>query len=266
MSESGVWLYAVSAGLPDEVLRGSVGVGGERLRTVEQRGLVAIVGSVDLDEFGEASLRRKLDHLESLEAIARAHHAVVEAAAAGASTVPIRLATVYRDDAGIIDLLEQRHDDFTTALERFSGRAEWGVKAYAAPTSPPEPDSDLPPGDRTGPGTSYLLQRRAQLATVDNARQAAVKSAELVHSALSRLSVAARQHRPQDAELTGSAEWMVLNGAYLVNETQADEFADAIEKLAAANPAVRLETTGPWPPYSFTGGEGKEPGRAEDRK
>jgi len=257
MSGSCAWLYAVAARLPEAGLAGTTGVGEEPLHTVAQGGLVAVVGAVDLDEFGEEPLRRKLDHLESLEAIARAHHAVVDAAARLAPVVPIRLATVYRDDAGIADLLAQRHDDLTAALERISGRYEWGVKAYAAPTVPSEPDAE-PMSDSSGPGKAYLLRRRAQLATVDNARQAAFESAEQVHRTLSGLAVASRRHAPQDAKLTGSSEWMVLNGAYLVDVTRADEFADAVDSSAAMQPTLRLELTGPWPPYSFTSSEPTE--------
>jgi hypothetical protein len=51
---------------------------------------------------------------------------------------------------------------------------------------------------------------------------------------------------------------MVLNGAYLVDVTRADEFADAVDSSAAVQPALRLELTGPWPPYSFTAGEPAE--------
>jgi hypothetical protein len=258
MSDSGVWLYAVSssARLSDEELAGMTGVGSERLRTVHEGGLVAIVGTVDLAEFGEEPLRRKLDDLASLEAIARAHHAVVEAAAGTAPVVPIRLATMYRDDAGIADLLKERHDDFAIALERISGRYEWGVKVYAAPTSP-DPEEPAS-GDAAGPGTAYLLRRRAQLETVDRSRQTAVENAEQVHTTLSGIAVAARRHPPQDAKLTGSAEWMVLNGAYLVDVTRADQFAEAVETLADSRPDVRLELTGPWPPYSFTAVEAAE--------
>lgn len=256
MAGSGVWLYAVSSRhLSEGGLAGTTGVDAERLRTVEQDGLVAVIGSVDLDEFGEAPLRRKLDHLESLEAIARAHHAVVDAAAGLAPVVPIRLATVYRGDDGIADLLAQRHDELTAALERISGRYELGVKAYAAATPPSEPEAETADA---GPGTAYLLRRRNQLETLDLARQAAVDSAEHVHAKLSELAVASRRHAPQDAQLTGTSEWMVLNGAYLVDVTRADEFAHAVDSLTAAQPTLKLELTGPWPPYSFTTGEPAE--------
>jgi hypothetical protein len=44
---------------------------------------------------------------------------------------------------------------------------------------------------------------------------------------------------------------MMLNAAYLVAQDRSREFAAAADRLAGQHPAVRLELTGPWPPYSF---------------
>jgi Gas vesicle synthesis protein GvpL/GvpF len=38
---------------------------------------------------------------------------------------------------------------------------------------------------------------------------------------------------------------------YLVEARLATEFADAVAELAERHPAIRLQLTGPWPPYSF---------------
>src|SRR5262249_2577464 len=48
---------------------------------------------------------------------------------------------------------------------------------------------------------------------------------------------------------------MVLNASYLLDDQRADDFAAAVAALAEQHPGVRLELTGPWPPYSFAGPE-----------
>ncbi|MFD0884437.1 GvpL/GvpF family gas vesicle protein, partial [Streptosporangium algeriense] len=78
----------------------------------------------------------------------------------------------------------------------------------------------------------------------------AVTEAERVDAALSAVAVASRRHRPQDPELSGRTEWMVLNGAYLVDDDLADEFAATLDALRGRG--LDLELTGPWAPYSFT--------------
>lgn len=248
----GVWAHAVARGLGPEQLAGITGVGGNPVRTVESAGLVAVVSPVDLGEFGAEPLRRNLEDLAWLEVIARAHHDVVDAVTHLAPVAPIRLATVYRDDAGLAEVLAQRRDDFIAALDRVAGRTEWGVKAYAVPGAVAAAGSAAGGGEGGGgPGAAYLRRRRAQLSAREEGQQAALNGADEVHTALARYAEAAQRHAPQDPRLSGEKGSMVLNGAYLVDGQRAGEFADAVNALADRHPAVRLRMTGPWPPYSF---------------
>ena len=251
--ELGVWAYAITASRPgpqgvDDV----TGVDHEPVRTIEKAGLVAVVGTVHLDEFGEEPLRRKLDDLESLAAIARAHHEVVALSARRAPAVPMRLATVYRDDARVAAMLAERHDDLLQALKQIAGRTEWGVKGYATNAATAAAAEAEAGSASHRPGTSYLLRRRAQLSATEDARHQAMVSAQEIHETLAGLAVAARLHAPQDPQLTGEAGWMVLNGAYLVEDAAAERFAAKVRALRDRHTALRLELTGPWPAYSFS--------------
>src|SRR4051794_24471870 len=109
MSADGVWVYAVThGGRVEGRLRGLRGVAGEMVRLVASGGLVAVVGTVSLDEFGEDALRRNLEDLDWVAAKARAHDAVISAVAQAAAVIPVRMATVYRDDEGVRKLLDCR--------------------------------------------------------------------------------------------------------------------------------------------------------------
>ena len=254
-----LWMHAVTRQLPAGSLAGLTGIGGAPLRAVEHAGLVAVVAPVDLAEYGDEALRRKLEDLPWLESMARTHHAVAEAVARVVPMVPTRLATVYRDEPGLQAMLAQRHADLAAALDRVAGRVEWGVKGYAPADGPVGTSTGGTggSGDGTsgagspGAGTAYLLQRRARLGAREARWQAAVRGAEEVHAVLARHAEAARRHAPQDRRLSGVADAMVLNGAYLVPAGQANGFADLVGRLAERNPSVRLELTGPWPAYSF---------------
>lgn len=87
-------------------------------------------------------------------------------------------------------------------------------------------------------------------------------SAERVHQALSRLASASRLHPPQAPVLAGTKATMILNAAYLLDETRHRQFSETVQRLAAQHPAVQLQLTGPWPPYSFASME--KDGHAED--
>lgn len=271
MSE-GIWVYAVArsstlvereAGVsrPDDrsdAVDPIVGVAGRPVRLVSTSGLTAVVSPADLGEFGEEPLRRNMEHLPWLEAVARMHHDVVSAIAEMTPVVPMRLATVYRTDLSLARTLEERQRDFLAVLGHIAGRSEWGVKAYvAAPGDVASQSAGRDAGARTAPGSGadYLRKRRAQLTAAEDARQAAVASAERIHRELAGQAVAAALHRPQDPQLSGATARMIMNASYLVDDSDRAGFGASVERSASANPAVRLELTGPWPPYSFAAAE-----------
>ncbi|MBO0683259.1 MAG: GvpL/GvpF family gas vesicle protein [Candidatus Dormibacteraeota bacterium] len=230
-------------------LDGANGVGGEPVRVVESGGLAAAVGSVSLGEFGEEPLQRNLEDLAWLEATARRHHGVIAGVAGRTPAIPMRLATVFHSDLGVAALLAARHEHFTEILRRVAGQAEWGLKVYLGQPGPAQ--NEAVPASGAGSGAAYLQRRRRELSATEDARRAAMSSAEAIHSTLARLATAAQLRSPQSAQLSGRASRMILNAAYLVAEERTSEFGAAADSMAGRHPGVVIEKTGPWPPYSF---------------
>ncbi|NVI91592.1 GvpL/GvpF family gas vesicle protein, partial [Actinomadura sp. BRA 177] len=181
MTGTAVYLYGVARGLDPADLGGAPGVAGAPVRGVAAGGLTALVSTVALADYGEAALRANLEDLAWLEATARAHHDVVDRAAHAAPTAPVRIATIYRDDARVAEVLSAQGARFTEILDLISGRSEWGVKAYAAPetlrgetgaggdTDPggglaprAEPLTGPQPAPEGGVGTAYLRRRQEE--------------------------------------------------------------------------------------------------------
>jgi hypothetical protein len=257
-----VWLYAVTSS-HDGVAELSelTGVAGEPVRTLVSADLMAVVGSVPLEVFGEQPLRGHLEDLDWLEATARAHDIVVSTLVRRTPTVPLRLATVFSDDNQVRELLDERRADFGAALALVSGRTEWGVKAYgdrAALTAAVAEARAANESDAAGAGTAYLARRRAQLSAQGSVERDAAERAEEIHTRLIHQAAAGRRQALTDPALSGRRDWMVLNGTYLVDDDRADDFTATVTMLGAEFPGVRLELTGPWPPYSFAGVE-REP-------
>ncbi len=248
--DMGLWAYAViKASSP---MRSFTGIAGGMVGTIVAGDLAAVASPVDLADYGEDALRRNLEHLPWLEAAARAHHGVIAEAAKAGAVVPLRLATVYRTEAGLAGMLVSNRADFQLAFDRFKGRSEWGVKAYAAAaTGRQASQATTELRSERGSGAQYLSQRKARLAASEQARKVAVASARDVHAMLSSVSVATDLHQPQDPQLSGRRDRMIMNGSYLVDDQASGEFTAAVQNAAAGSPALQLELTGPWPPYSF---------------
>jgi hypothetical protein len=70
-----------------------------------------------------------------------------------------------------------------------------------------------------------------------------------LHRTLSAAAVASHLYPPQDPQLSGRPEPMVLNAAYLVEESGVTMFVDAVQAWQSRH--IAHELTGPWVPYSF---------------
>jgi hypothetical protein len=101
---------------------------------------------------------------------------------------------------------------------------------------------------------AYLKRRRDELAATHDVQRDATAGARAVYAELAGRAASARLHPPQSPQLSGAKAPMLLNAAYLLYRSDGSSFAAAVESAANAHPELRLELTGPWPPYSFSGG------------
>ncbi|KPI34253.1 Gas vesicle synthesis GvpLGvpF [Actinobacteria bacterium OV450] len=249
--------YVYGVGRDGEKLRAlarsATGVDGHAVAIVAAGGLVALVSAVPADDFDESALPHRLGDLTRLEELARAHHAVVDAAFSEAVFLPLRLATVYLDEPRVADMLLEHRDRFAPLLAWLDGHVELGVKVHVDPaaaaaegtparsTEPPTPS----------PGRAYLQQRRQKRHSTEALYRAAATVADEVTHAARTLATAAVAHRPQQGELSGRRETNIANHAYLVPADAEERFRQAVHAATRPAAGVQVEVTGPWAPYSF---------------
>jgi hypothetical protein len=245
---TGRYLFAVARGLDGAGLAGHAGLRGAPLEVVTHEDLQAVVCDVDLAEFGAEALATNLEDLDWLEEVARAHNDVVWRAAEEATVAPMRLVTICADDQSVRARIEVLRQDLNDVLDRVEGRREWSLKVLA-----PRAEEPHPVAATTGPtsGADYLRRKREAAARRRSAGDEVERAAEEIHAAAVERSVAARRLPPQDPRLTGRAEAMALNCAYLVADEESDDFVAAVRNEGRNHPQVSVEVEGPWPPYSF---------------
>jgi hypothetical protein len=246
VSDELLWTYGVvatGAALPADL----VGVAGGTVAPVAAEGLTALTTAVPRADFDVEPLRDHLNDLPWLERIAREHEAVLEEVLGAATVVPLRLCTIFEDAAGVQRMLEREHDAFLEALGRLEGRQEWGVKVLL------DRDRSAPASDEATQedGLAYLARRRQQLAAREEARGVTAQLVDQVDGALRVVAVDAVRLPAQNRELSGHSGDMVLNAAYLVcDPAELRACAELLQQRYEAQ-GVRIELTGPWPPYNF---------------
>ncbi|MET7617929.1 GvpL/GvpF family gas vesicle protein [Streptomyces sp. NPDC005408] len=255
MSDLVTYAYAVvrnAAGLDEStaVLTGVADAPVHLVTGTQSDEIVLVVSPVPVQDFHEDALKRHLEDLEWLEAVARAHNRVIDALATRTTVLPLRLATVYLDDTRARDVLDGGRDDFRERLARLAEHVEWGVKIYVDPSmAPAAPEPPAAAG--LTPGRAYLRSRRKQQSVRDSAYRAAEQAAQRVQ-AVGRAYAAGRAcHRVQQGPLADGVGGNVVNDAYLVPRNRTEEFRSEAEHAADGLEGVRVEVTGPWAPYSF---------------
>lgn len=241
-------LAALPGGLP----------GTERPRALRiAADLWAIAGGAPLADYSAAAIERGLSDLAWVTARATAHERVVESAMKLGAVLPLKLFTLFRDDARAAADLGRRRRVIARALDRVEGCIEWGVRVRI--------DADLAQrrireraeadtGAATdGAGARFLARKKREKDAVAEVGRRALAAADDAFDQLSAHARDAVRRPPTEAELGAR---LVLDAAFLVEREAADRF-DAAARAAADAVAAEggeLVLTGPWPPYNFVGG------------
>ena len=214
-----IYLYAVAEaleGLPE--LRGLHGAPLER-RTVD--GLDLVVSEHE----GTA--------VDATEEAVLAHARVVAALVGrSAALLPARFGRGFRDEDALRDAIRGRAASLREALAQVRGCVELGVRVLREEPAPsPAPAS----------GRAFMEAKLAR-------QEESERLARELHEPLAALARASTRTVAQTPRL-------LLSGAYLVEPREVDAFRSRVVELEAAHPELSFVCTGPWPAYSFAGGD-----------
>jgi len=224
---------------------------------LEDKDLAAIVSPVSLDEFGEERLHDNLNDVHWLEDKARAHESTLDAALQRTTVVPMRLCTIYSSQEQVRSMLADERAVFADALKRLAGKAEWGAKVIAMPrvlerAAAQRAGTGADQGDASS-GAAYMARKKQEAMARDREDQIAEEWALAIHERLAGVASEALLNPIQRPEVSGHDGEMILNGVYLVDDAEAQDFRAQVEVLQSEYeaPGVLVELTGPWPPYNF---------------
>ena len=258
MSELLTYVYAVARraeGL-EQATHSLKGVADASVHVVAAEGdddTVLLASRVPAEDFAEDGLKRHLEDLDWLEAVARAHNAVVEAVATHTTVLPFRLATVYLNDARAREEVLNGGGKavLSKRLALLAEQVEWGVKIYVEP--PAASAAAAEPASTAGlsAGRAYLRNRRHQQSARDIVYRAAQLAAERVEVVGREYATDRARHGVQQGVLARDAGENIVNDAYLVPRERGEEFRAAVTHTGEGLDGVRVEVTGPWAPYSF---------------
>ncbi len=149
----------------------------------------------------------------------------------GGPVLPARFASTFPDPGALALALGREEADLRRQLEEVRGCVELAVRLSLPTSDRPEPRD----------GREYLTARLVQ-------RHESRTAVEQTLEPLAEHAV--RSRRGAMNEDSGA-----LTASYLVRAGEVEEFAERVRRLAERHAEFSLSCTGPWPPYSFVGGE-----------
>ncbi|MFD7078207.1 GvpL/GvpF family gas vesicle protein [Nocardioides sp. NPDC059952] len=218
------------------------------IRTIPFHHLEVVVSDLAAASFGEAAWAEHGEDTRWVTPVAAAHHDVLQHLVEHGDVLPLQLPGIYPSDEALVAALDSSRQVLERAWRFLAGRVEWSVQIF--PTSSPRPTEATTPRS----GREYLERRRSQQDARSTERGRREVALTQTDQALARGSAASVVRAPLDAAVTGRDEPMLLNSAYLVARDEEQRFLGVAEELhhhLVATAAMRIEVTGPWPPYSF---------------
>jgi hypothetical protein len=218
---SPLYLYALLAEPPAGAL--PAGLRGEPLHLVTCEGLMAVVGEADAPpEVTPSALR---DHDAAVRALA----------SLSAALLPARFGSIAGDERQLCEAVRPHGPALREALEAVRGCDQMTLR-FSRADGAERIDAEEP--DEGGPGTRYLAQRRAAAGD-----PAALPEIRPVLDALAPFVRGERRQRHERPPLLASVY-------HLVPRDGTEAYRGAL-RAATASAAVRVSSSGPWPPYAF---------------
>ena len=218
-------------------LETTIGVGGQRVFTVNHEGLGAV-----LSELAEPESPRDASELLVYEAVVEFfyHHLTV---------IPMRYGCRVESPREAIGLLRKNHDAYGALLQELEGLGEMGVQVLLDPSGDGMESNARPVRARSlplewGTGAAYLAAQRQRYLGLD---RASLERRQLVEELCHSLCGSFVRHK---VESPPSTRGRLLSLYFLVPRDSVESFRREARRHHASEP-VKLLTSGPWPPYNF---------------
>jgi len=230
--------------------------------------VVAIVSKVGMEEFCGPEAKARMQDLAWVGPRACRHEAVVEEAMRFSPVLPARFATLFSSLESLEEFLEKNYASIRRFLDRVAGRDEWAVKGmldgkkakeaiFSASLARQKQDLSC-----LSPGMRYLREQRVLAGLEEELNRWLEETCQEVMEDLRRVEATFERRPVLPLSAEREDKEMVLNCAFLVPRSVVENFRRRIQKVngSHAERGLIFESSGPWPPYSFSASLWRKPG------
>ncbi len=216
---------------------------------------------VSESEYSEVNLQKNISDLRWLESRVVEHVNVISKIMENGSVIPFKFGTIYNTEVSLNKFCTDYSSSIKENFHYINGKEEWAVKIYCDRKILSEQIDEISRDAAdleeqimaSSPGKAYLLKRK-KTDLVDNEMNRICKDhGQSYFDNFKNISESTSLNNLLPKEITGRPDTMILNAAFLVNRNKADLFKNQVDsiKKRSGETGFMIETTGPWPPFSF---------------
>lgn len=257
---SGIYLFCLTPENPLPQVTGT-GINGKHPLAIETIGKVAAIFSeVDLEDFSGPEAQTGLEDLAWIGPRALRHEEVIMAVMEQVPVLPVRFGTVFSSLEAMKEPLRRHRDTLSRFFRDTAGKKEWGLRAYV---DRPQVRSQIMAVRLAAekeklvslsPGKRYFLEQKIKGAVEREVISWLKGKGEDIMRIAQEVASSFSERRLLSREVTGMDEEMFFHGAFLVPDRSVDILQGLTGEWNRHHEVqgIRLELSGPWPPYHFT--------------
>lgn len=220
-----------------------------------------IVKEVSGNDFSEKNLTTHLSDIQWLEANAREHILVINAIMEHNTVIPFKFGTIFHSDENMKRFIADYSRSLTENFNYIKEKEEWSVKIYCDRRKLSEHIDELSEDAASlekqimasAPGKAFLLKRKkTDLVELEIDRLCKLYGQQY-YDGFKNLSESTSLNNLLPKEFTGRDDTMILNAAFLVHKSKFNDFKNSPGTVMKPDEisSFFIETSGPWPPFSF---------------
>ena len=257
----GLYLYCLArlSRLPPPPLLGPGVDGLNSLAVAAYQDLAAVWSPVPVEDFCGPEAEERLQDLIWIGPRVIRHQEVVAGVMRHSPVLPVRFGTIFASLANLEKVLQRHSETIAGFLARLTDQEEWAVKGMLDRAGAREQlfalklAQEAASLEALSPGKRYFEEQRLRAAGDQELQRWLKGLCRQLWTELREYAAEVRERRLLSREATGSDQDMVWNWALLMPRQAVGGFQALVQDVNAryAHRGLRLDCTGPWPPYSF---------------
>ena len=259
----GFYVYCVHPKLVNALPAKAKGVEfAKNLQSVPFQDIEAVSGEIDPLKFNPELIKEKLlsDPKWAEENICR-HHEVIDRAFQTSVVIPMKFGTMYKNKKSLVDMLEKYYRQFKILISRLQDKKEWGIKAYLDRNKfiggLKKKNKEIQKLEKrrssVQEGMRWYIERKVDEIIAKEFEEDIEKELQYLIGKVENYTKEIRLNEILSKDILEPAREMIITAACLIKNDALQNFNGLFQELAkeAMRKGIKLELTGPWPPYNF---------------